>query len=317
MIGWAWERKETRRGKRRADAVMSIRYHVVSLAAVIVALGIGMLVGASVVGDRGMMKQQELLIGRLDADFERLVGDRDQLLRETEMLHRFAQEAMPHLLGGRLAGRAVAVVALPGTGDATGAVVQACTAAGAQVALIEFTEDALAQADPGEAEVWAAAIASSDPSRLKSLHTRGVAKVKATGKAAFSGMAITAVPGMGTAGAQVARALARESDRRGIRTVLGWTCGVSESWNADWPAGADFDLDADGGDRAGGAVGGQALSSAQTPKWSAQVYGVGRMPGNIATVLTLAGAEGVFGLPPAALFLPELGTSARQAAGGR
>ena len=60
--------------------MMSLRYHVVSLAAVIVALGIGMLIGATMVGDRGMMKQQELLISRLDADFERLVGDRDQLL---------------------------------------------------------------------------------------------------------------------------------------------------------------------------------------------------------------------------------------------
>ena len=38
--------------------MMSLRYHVVSLAAVIVALGIGILIGASVVGDRGMMKQQ-------------------------------------------------------------------------------------------------------------------------------------------------------------------------------------------------------------------------------------------------------------------
>ena len=47
--------------------MMSLRYHVVSLAAVIVALGIGILIGASVVGDRGMMKQQELLISRLDA----------------------------------------------------------------------------------------------------------------------------------------------------------------------------------------------------------------------------------------------------------
>ncbi len=290
---------------------MSIRYHVISLAAVIVALGVGILVGALVVGDRGMMRQQELLINRLDADFERLMGDRDQLLCETEAVHRFAQEAMPHLLGGRLAGRGVAVVALPGAGEAAGAVARACQAAGAQATLIEFTEAALTRAGPGEAEVWAKAVASSDPARMKWLHSSGAAKVKTAGTTAFSGLAVIVMPGLSAAGSEIAHALVRESGRRMIRTVLGWTSGVSESWSANWPARADFGLGASD----------QTISSSNAPsyapKWSAQVYGVGRMPGNIAAVLALAGAEGTFGLPPAPSFLPEPHSLTAGVAGGR
>ncbi len=283
--------------------MMSLRYHVVSLAAVIVALGIGILIGASVVGDRGMVKQQELLISRLDADFTRLLGDRDQLLAEDELLRRFAREAMPHLLAERLRGRAVAVVALPGAGEAAGAVVQACAAAGAQVALIEFTEGALARAGPGEAEVWASAVVSSDLARVRSLSAMGLAKVKMAEGTKYGSMVVAAAPGIGEAGAQIARALARESHRRGIRAVLGWTSGVSDSWNAEWPAHADFG----------------ALSPGQGHRWLAQVYGIGRTPGNIVAVMALAGAEGVFGLPPAPAFLPENtvpAASAGQGSGG-
>ncbi len=279
--------------------MMSLRYHVVSLAAVIVALGIGILIGASVVGDRGMMKQQELLISRLDADFERLVGDRDQLLAEAEMLHRFTREAVPHLLEGRLRGQVVAVVALPGAGEAIGVVADACAAAGAEVALIEFTEDALARVGPSEAEVWASAVASSDMARVRSLSTMGLARVKMSEAARYGSMVVAVAPGVSEAGVQIAQALARESDRRGIRAVLGWTCGVSDSWNADWPAHADFG----------------ALSRGQASHWPAQVYGIGRTPGNIAIVLALAGAEGTFGLPPAPAFLPGNAAWARQGSG--
>ncbi len=283
--------------------MMSLRYHVVSLAAVIVALGIGILIGASVVGDRGMTRQQELLISRLDADFTRLVGDRDQLLAEAELLRRFVREATPHLLEGRLRGRAVAVVAVPGAGEATGAVAQACAAAGAQVAVIELTEDALARAGPGEAEVWASAMVSSNLARVKSLSTMGLAKVKMAEGIKYGSMVVAAAPGIGEAGARIAQALARESHRKGIRAVLGWTCGISDSWNAEWPAHADFG----------------ALSPGQEHRWLAQVYGIGRTPGNIVAVLALAGAEGVFGLPPAPVFLPENVSSAgpaRQGSGG-
>ncbi len=280
--------------------MMSLRYHVVSLAAVIVALGIGILIGASLVGDRGMVEQQELLISRLDADFARLVGDRDQLLAEAELLRRFAREATPHLLAGRLRGQAVAVVSLPGAGEATGSVAQACTAAGAQVALIEFTEGALARAGQGEAEVWASAVVSSDLARVRSLSTMGLAKVKMTEGIQYGSMVLAAVPGIGEGGVQIARALAGESRRRGTRAVLGWTSGVSDSWNAEWPAHADFG----------------ALSAGHEHRWSAQVYGIGRTPGNIVAVLALAGAEGVFGLPPAPVFLPENAASAAPAGQG-
>ena len=281
--------------------MMSLRYHVVSLAAVIVALGIGMLIGATVVGDRGMMKQQELLISRLDADFERLVGDRDQLLAEVEMLRRFAREAVPHLLAGRLYGQAVAVVTLPGAGEATSVIAQACAAAGAQVTVVEFTEDALARAGSSEAEVWARAVASSDLARVRSLSAMGLAKVKMSEGTRYNSMVVAAAPGVSEAGVQIARALVRESNRRGMRAVLGWACGVSDSWNADWPANADF----------------AALSSGsgQEFRWPAQVYGIGRTPGNIAAVLALAGAEGVFGLPPASVFLPQDAASGGQSSG--
>ena len=281
--------------------MMNLRYHVVSLTAVIVALGIGILIGALVVGDRGMTDQQELLISRLSADFERLVGDRDRLIDEVEMLHRFAQEAAPHLLDRRLAGRGVAIVTLPGAGEAVNILAQACAAAGAQVSLVEFTEAALLRAGNDEAGVWASAIASSDQARVRSLSITGTAKVKAAGGAKYESMVIAMAPDTAEPGVRIAQALAKESQRRKITAVLGWTAGISDSWNADWPAHADS----------------IASSLGQAAQWSAQVYGIGRMPANIATVLALAGSEGVFGLLPAPAFLPELGASTGQSAGKR
>lgn len=64
--------------------MMSLRYHVVSLAAVFVALGIGILLGAAMSGDEGLAGQQRALIERLDADFNRLSQDRDALAQELE-----------------------------------------------------------------------------------------------------------------------------------------------------------------------------------------------------------------------------------------
>ena len=244
------------------------------------------------------MKQQELLISRLDADFERLVGDRDQLLAEAEMLHRFTREAVPHLLEGRLRGQVVAVVALPGAGEAIGVVADACAAAGAEVALIEFTEDALARVGPSEAEVWASAIASSDMARVRSLSTMGLARVKMSEAARYGSMVVAVAPGSARPESRSPKP-SRENQIGEGSGRIGWTCGVSDSWNADWPAHADFG----------------ALSLGQASNWPAQVYGIGRTPGNIATVLALAGAEGMFGLPPAPVFLPGSAVSARQGYG--
>ena len=52
--------------------MVDLRYHITSLVAVFLALGIGMIIGSTVVGSEGLVMEQQVLIDRLEDDFYRL-----------------------------------------------------------------------------------------------------------------------------------------------------------------------------------------------------------------------------------------------------
>jgi len=54
--------------------IIDLRYHIVSLVAVFLALGIGILVGSTVLGGDTLVKQQEELAGRLEQHLEACGG---------------------------------------------------------------------------------------------------------------------------------------------------------------------------------------------------------------------------------------------------
>ena len=94
--------------------MFDFRYHVASLAAVFLALIIGILVGVGIAGT-GFVKESERehlnrLIDDLRADREAARAERDQLRGDATAAQSFVEESYPLVMNGRLQGKRVAVV---------------------------------------------------------------------------------------------------------------------------------------------------------------------------------------------------------------
>jgi hypothetical protein len=98
--------------------VVSFRFHLVSLVAVFLALGLGVLTGTTVI-NRGLVARLEDQTNDLRADADRLRADVDRLSGQVETWNAFGDEVMDALLTGRLEGQRVVVVTQEGTDDAT------------------------------------------------------------------------------------------------------------------------------------------------------------------------------------------------------
>lgn len=97
--------------------VVDIRYHLASLVAVFLALGLGILIGTSLASDEETALRQEAWLASLERQLERLQerrGETAALLeaaeRERNLYARFAQDASAFLIAERLAGRSGAIV---------------------------------------------------------------------------------------------------------------------------------------------------------------------------------------------------------------
>jgi hypothetical protein len=120
--------------------VINFRYHVVSLTAVFLALAIGLVVGTAALNG----PVSENLRNNLEALNKDNNVRREQVNQLNESVNRsqeFASQIAPGLLGGKLAGRKIAVVALPGTDDHTEGVVKMLTVAGATITARVRVED--------------------------------------------------------------------------------------------------------------------------------------------------------------------------------
>lgn len=97
--------------------IIDLRYHIVSLVSVFLALGIGILIGSSVLGGDTLVKQQEELASRLEQHLEGLRRENDALRaelgraeKEKKLLAQFSQEVLPLLVADKLKGANVAVI---------------------------------------------------------------------------------------------------------------------------------------------------------------------------------------------------------------
>jgi hypothetical protein len=94
------------------------RYHALSLVSVFLALVLGLLLGVAI-GDRGLVSSAERDVrASLRADVRRAQRESDRLRAQLSEQNRFLAEAYPLMVGGRLSGERVGVVAL---GDVTDA----------------------------------------------------------------------------------------------------------------------------------------------------------------------------------------------------
>src|ERR671915_1207848 len=111
----------------------SARYHAASLAAVFLALAVGILIGAEFGGDV-ITGTSESLEESLQNDVEEAQTEADDLRQQLDREREFSGRAYPALVADRLAGERVAIVALGGLGEEVSADVAAALApSGAEI----------------------------------------------------------------------------------------------------------------------------------------------------------------------------------------
>lgn len=117
----------------------NLRYHIVSLVAVFVALTVGLLLG-SIVVERGLLSsQQTTLVEGLQAEFDTLRTESADLKTANDALSAFASDAAPGVVQGVLDGRTVIVLASAETADTAARTSEAIRLAGGKAAVATLT----------------------------------------------------------------------------------------------------------------------------------------------------------------------------------
>jgi outer membrane murein-binding lipoprotein Lpp len=129
--------------------MISLRYHAVSIAAVFLALAVGVVLGSSGVSDR-VLAAVSTQRDDLGAQVTRLTAERDALAAQQRAAGEFADRVGPAAVRGLLTGQTVALVAAGADVADRDAVVGLVTQAGATVTgLVELTD---AVGDPARAD---------------------------------------------------------------------------------------------------------------------------------------------------------------------
>ena len=97
--------------------MIDIRYHIVSIVAVFLALGMGILIGSTIVSNDVMIAQQQKIIDRLENQFSKLREHESALMAEdvkkSKMItnyENFAQSVLVPIVAHQLEGRNVALI---------------------------------------------------------------------------------------------------------------------------------------------------------------------------------------------------------------
>lgn len=169
--------------------MIDIRYHIATLVAVFLALGLGILIGNGLVNNDVISEQQSKLIDQLKQEFEDLRGQNVELTAQNNYLNKtvkqqdvFNRELMPALIKNRLAGEQVAVVVTGGEEIPTG-LFNSLSLAGVRVS---STSVFLPKANLDDPEVriklaeFFSLPADSSPEEMQTLMARTVARIIST-----------------------------------------------------------------------------------------------------------------------------------------
>lgn len=254
---------------------------MLSMTAIFIALGLGILIGASITGDQGMLDQQKAIIGKLDSDFRALALERDSMGKELDAYRRYAEESLPYIVGGVLADQRIAVLDMGSGETAVFSAISICeSAGGATGAHVEFEPAVLDALSREHVDAVASAISSGDPGRIKALATMGVATVRKATKGKLDAVLILAPSDCVSEGVMnLISSISTQERMDGSPVVLGWT-------GRRLPEGFIRT--------------GERVSFGEIT----EVHGVGSTPANAGAVFGLAGIRGCFGYSPATAFLP-------------
>jgi hypothetical protein len=170
--------------------VINFRYHLVSIVAVLLALGIGIVLGSGFLGG--------VLWERLQTDVQRVAADNDELraqmleqARTLSAYEEFARQAEADVIGGALAGREVVLFTMEGTDEATLAGVrEAIEVAGGSVVSVIRATARLVLAAPEDRSELALTLGATERSPNELRRELGVA----VGSAAAASASIEASP---------------------------------------------------------------------------------------------------------------------------
>ena len=97
--------------------MIDFKFHVFSLVAIFLALGIGIVIGITLVGDEALVKEQKVIIDRLEEDFKMLRGQSRETQKEVAAFknsnntyQKFVQAILPALVKDRLKGQNVVII---------------------------------------------------------------------------------------------------------------------------------------------------------------------------------------------------------------
>ncbi len=103
--------------------IIDYKYHIASLVAVFLALGIGILIGSTMLGNDALIEYQKQVTDRLEEQLQSLresneaIQARAAALEMDSNIHKqFEQEVLPALVSGRLDGKKFGIIELNGYG---------------------------------------------------------------------------------------------------------------------------------------------------------------------------------------------------------
>jgi hypothetical protein len=148
----------------------SARYHAASLAAVFLALAVGILIGAGL-GDTVLSNTEENLRESLEEDIEEAQERASDVENELDRERQFGARAYPALVGNRLDGERVGVIALGdlpgGLSDEIESALQPAGAELAQISVVRLPPDVAGLAEAIDRKRYAKI--EKDPDRLEEL----------------------------------------------------------------------------------------------------------------------------------------------------
>lgn len=163
--------------------MFDFRYHALSLAAVFIALIVGLLLGVAI-GDKELVSSaQRDLRSSLRADVRKADSERDAANQRVREQEQFADAALPILTRGQLRGRKIGLVLLGNDDDAPDLVRKALEPAGADLSLVAVVRENIelsALADRSQGTRYANIAA--DPTLLDDLGKRAGIQMVLGGK---------------------------------------------------------------------------------------------------------------------------------------
>jgi hypothetical protein len=158
--------------------MISFRFHLVSLVAVFMALGLGVLAGTTVL-DQGIVAGLEEQARTLERDLGQVRAENEEIRAEVERLREFSEEILPHMVEGRLDAQEAVLITQEGTDDAAiNRVREGLEAAGADVMALLSVAPRMALPTEEDRQDLARVVGAedvTDPAELKLLTAEAVA----------------------------------------------------------------------------------------------------------------------------------------------